>query len=942
MQQDIEDIQEQISAILARIQSISYVPKYSDGKAIMTYTDNGTLTPGTAEFTFELQPASTADELVTVWSSAVTVGAVYTVTKAAPETVNLSVESVTADSGYITLIVSGKGLKDEYFRNQCSANVRMKISDGNNELSSAYVQMVPWTTDVISFADAKFKAYCVENFDTDGDGEITEEEAAAVTKIECSLGGLTSLVGIEYFSGLEYIDVSCNSLTSLDLSHSTKLKTVLVNNNKLQSFEISGLAALETLDCSTNKLGSLDVSESPVLENLNCSGNKLGTLNLKNNKALTELDVNNNSLATLDLRNNTALETLHCRKNSLGVLDVTKLTALKDLDCSNNPITALNLSALTALEVLRCGSNSLQNLAIGANVNLVTLECEANSLKALDLSKNVLLETLDCSDNALTSLDVSQNPALTTIDCSGNAEMAKLWVKDADQKASLDITKEDATQIQYNDGGINIPDAALKSYLLALFDDDEDGEISIVESENIENVNCAGKGISDLTGLECCPNLKYLNFNGNSVKRVELPNLAKLETIVAYGNPIERLNVNNDTALNKLYLQNVSTNAISGNVLTITAYSQAATLSLAFAGTEITALSLTGSTVLTSYDIAENTQLVKLTAYGNTGVTGVDISTLVLLQELDIHGCALTSLNLDSNVELTGLDCSKNALTALNVDNNVALVTFDCSDNGLSTLKVSNNTDIETLDCSNNSLLNINVRKNTALKTLNVSGNSGITALALGYNTTLETLDASSTALSDIDLSKNVAIKTLKLSSTPLALLDVSNNTSLTSLDYKEGLKITTDFSIGRYIKANGVSGVTFYVSGTVTKIVSVDETSTTWDYLNTTTGATSATDGAANTDKIASGSSAAKWCRAKGAEWYLPAKSELATIYNNKSTLNKTLSAIGGTQLSSEYYWSSTENDSKYVYFIDFNNETKYIAYRKDLSISVRAVRAL
>jgi len=936
----------------------------------MTYTDNGTITPGTAEFTFELQPASTADELVKVWSSAVTVNAVYTVTKAAPETVNLTVGTVTADSGYVTLTVSGQGLKDEYFRNQCSANVRMRISDGNNELSSAYIQMVPWTTDVISFADVKFKAYCVENFDTDGDGEITEEEAEAVTKIECSLGGLTSLVGIEYFSGLEYIDVSCNSLEALDLSHSPKLKTVLIGNNKLQSFTTSGLAALESLDCSSNKLGTLDVSESAALGSLTCSGNKLGTLNLKNNKALTELDVNNNNLATLDLRNNTAIETLHCRKNSLSVLDVTKLAALKDLDCSNNTITALNLSALTALEVLRCGTNSLQNLAIGANVNLVTLECEANSLKTLDLSKNVLLETLDCSDNALTSLDVSRNPALTTVDCSGNADMAKLWVKDAAQKSALTVKKDDATVIAYNDGGINIPDAALKSYLLALFDDDEDGEISIVESENIENVNCANKGIADLTGLECCVNLKYLNFNGNSVKKVELPNLSKLETIVAYGNPIERLNVNNDTALSKLYLQNVSTNAISGNVLTISAYSQASTLSLAFAGTEITALSLTRSTALTSYDIAENTQLVKLTAYGNTAVTGVDISTLVSLQELDIHGCALTSLNLDNNVELTGLDCSKNALTALNVDNNVALVTFDCSDNGLSALKVSNNTAIETLDCSNNSLLNLNVRKNTVLKDLNVSGNSGITALALGYNTALETLDASSTALSDIDLSKNTALKTLslnscsamsiidlsantalqtlKLSSTPLATLDVSNNTSLTTLDVNgcpiNSLKISGTLSclVGQYVIASGVKGVIFSASSSVVKIMSTTQTATTWDYYGTTTGATSTTDGAANTDKIASGSSAAKWCRAIGATWYLPAKSELATIYNNKSTLNKTLSAIGGTTLGTSYYWSSTENGSNnYAYYVYFSGGSVSYSHKYN-SLDVRAVRAL
>ena len=72
----------------------------------------------------------------------------------------------------------------------------MKISDGNNEIATDYIQMVPWTTDVISFADANFKAYCAENFDTDGDGEISEDEANAVTAISASMLNVTSLIGI--------------------------------------------------------------------------------------------------------------------------------------------------------------------------------------------------------------------------------------------------------------------------------------------------------------------------------------------------------------------------------------------------------------------------------------------------------------------------------------------------------------------------------------------------------------------------------------------------------------------------------------------------------------------------------------------------------------------------------------------------------------------------
>ena len=38
-----------------------------------------------------------------------------------------------------------------------------------------------------------------------------------------------------------------------------------------------------------------------------------------------------------------------------------------------------------------------------------------------------------------------------------------------------------------------------------------------------------------------------------------------------------------------------------------------------------------------------------------------------------------------------------------------------------------------------------------------------------------------------------------------------------------------------------------------------------------------------------------------------LPTKDQLVTIYNNKSSVNSLLATNGGTQLTNDYYWSST-----------------------------------
>lgn len=907
MQQDIEELQEQVSAILARIQSISFVPKYSDGKAIMTYTDNGTITPGTAEFDFELKPSSTAVELAKVWQNAVTVSAVYTITKAAPETVALTVENVTADNGYITVVVSGKGLKDEYFKSQCSANVRLSISDGNNDKVSEYIQMVPWTTDVISFADAAFKAYLVENFDTSGDGEISAEEAEAVTEISASMLNITSVAGIEYFKNLTGLDLSYNKLSGIDLSHSRKLKSIDVSGNKIAEINIAGLSELVTLDCSANKIEVLNVSESKDLKVLNCNNNQIGSLVLNNNKELTELQCNGNNLTALNLRNNTLLETLYCRKNSISVLDVTKMTALKNLDCSSNVISSLNLYQNTLLETLYCSSNNLANIGVTANVQLAVLDCSKNQLASLDVTKNILLETLDCSDNNLGNLDVSRNASLETLTTTGNAAMAKIWVKDTAQKDAITFKKDVATTIAFNDGGIQIPDANLKKYLLALFDDDEDGEISILEAENVQNVNCSGRSISDLTGLQDCPNLKYLNFSGNSVREMNLPNLAHLEEIVAYGNPIEKIDVDNDVALTKLYLQNVSTNALSGDSFTINAYDQAETLYLAFAGTGYTTLNLTGSEVLKSYDIAENVQLTKLVASGNSLVTEVNVASLTALTDLDINACGLTSLNVDTNLDLVNFDCSSNKIASLNVNNNVNLVNFDCSDNLLATLRITNNTLLEKVDAGFNQLSNLNVRQNTRLKDLSVASNNEITALALGYNRDLETLNVSATSLAALDVTNN----------TELAALDVSNATALTTLSgfslssklsVSAGLKPSI-YHVGQYVSIDGQIGVVFQES--TAKIVSTDQHVGTWR-------------------------EGESWCSEKGDVWQLTTENELKAIREVMSTLNDTLFIVSGSQFYPKSYWTSNGR------YVNLDDGISVNPSNKSFSLHIRAVRPL
>ena len=82
---------------------------------------------------------------------------------------------------------------------------------------------------IISFADANVKAICVKNWDTDGDGELSESEAAAVTYLGGAFyenAAITSFEELSYFVGLEDLSSAfrnCSNLKKVVIPNSVKI-----------------------------------------------------------------------------------------------------------------------------------------------------------------------------------------------------------------------------------------------------------------------------------------------------------------------------------------------------------------------------------------------------------------------------------------------------------------------------------------------------------------------------------------------------------------------------------------------------------------------------------------------------------------------------------------------------------------------------------------------
>ena len=73
--------------------------------------------------------------------------------------------------------------------------------------------------------------------------------------------------------------------------------------------------------------------------------------------------------------------------------------------------------------------------------------------------------------------------------------------------------------------------------------------------------------------------------------------------------------------------------------------------------------------------------------------------------------------------------------------------------------------------------------------------------------------------------------------------------------------------------------------------------------------------------------------------DWYLPAVDELYKLYSNRFEVQMSISQVGGTELNSNAYWTSTEYDINFVYQYSFGNGYTWVQ-SKGSGSSVRAVR--
>ena len=243
-----------------------------------------------------------------------------------------------------------------------------------------------------------------------------------VTELDLSNENLSSLDGIEYFTGLTSLDCSDNRLTALDVGNLHNLKKLICNNNQIETGKLILPPQLTYLNCNDNRLEQLDETVLPAgLTELYCDNNPLTKLKVGTLTKLTKLSCAGGQLRQLLVNGLTELTYLSCGFNNLSYLDIAmgSNSNLESLYCQYNNLVYITVYEIKTLKVLVCDKNKASYLTLPYSTSteqspLYYLSCSENYISRLDVADYINLTTLDCEKNGIAELDITKLTGLTS------------------------------------------------------------------------------------------------------------------------------------------------------------------------------------------------------------------------------------------------------------------------------------------------------------------------------------------------------------------------------------------------------------------------------------------------------------------------------------------------------------------------------------------------
>lgn len=532
-------------------------------------------------------------------------------------------------------------------------------------------------------ADKFLKTYIMTNFDKNKDGEISKEEAEAVTAIEMRDTEIASIDGLEYFPNLESVDFAKHRLMKVDFSQCPSLKKLNVS----QGAGLSSLVLPATLE-------ELSIMQCPILKKINLSV----APNLKN------LYVSSTGFAVApDLSKNTKLETVGFSRAEFTTIDVSKNTELKSLSVGSDMFNSLDVTNNTKLTDLSV-TGKITTLDLTKNTQLESLSIENTKIAEIDVTNCPYLRSINFNSTPIEVIDLSRNLLLTSASAYMASSLKTVWLS---KGQTIESTSNINDFIKYKDyvagpdAIANIEDDVYKTYLLT-FDKNGDGKLDKTEVEAITEINIKGLGVKSLKGVE------YVNFT--NVRKLDCSDNELTELPVAgFFTNLEEIDFSNNQLTGRIELNKCKKLRIlkgSDNMLEEVAFE---------------------NSVLESVDLSNN-QLTRFQcSYNTSTLKSVNVANN-LLSESSGFSCS-------DNAVLTDWNVSNNNLKYVYLHSTPMLENYNVSGNPLVELTLFGagyGTALKTLDASNTALSSLDISGNMSLQSLNVMGCATLTKIFAG------------------------------------------------------------------------------------------------------------------------------------------------------------------------------------------------------------------
>ena len=314
----LDELEDKVNNLASRIQSIRFLPEYSDGKVELT-SDNAPVM-----LTFLLSPNETAQAVAKAYARNRSVVTAYLSltqprTRAVDEPTAINVTNVTGTAnGMLTVVVNTENLPADYWATAENANLFIRINDGNNDVIS---EMIPTFYTVIcelpSGSTFNTAVYAQLADDTKAikfiaNSKVVTEHQIGTSPAYMQLNGTTLEI---HTAAKEFIfNKNCNIMFSANGATTFANITTIDFNGCINTSKVTSMIQM-FFGC--NALNSLDLSRFNTANVTSMSGM------FSKCQALNSLDLSNFNTANVTsmmymFRECKALESLDIRNFDMG------------------------------------------------------------------------------------------------------------------------------------------------------------------------------------------------------------------------------------------------------------------------------------------------------------------------------------------------------------------------------------------------------------------------------------------------------------------------------------------------------------------------------------------------------------------------------------------------------------------------------------------------